>query len=149
MNNIYEKIKIESKKALIRGDKNRRKVLSFLQSEIDVTCKNDTCEPINDICINIINKLVKKNDYVHTTLLANGRLQTIAELENESTIYKDFLPEQLSDTDVTKIVQSAITELNAKSIKDMGRIMSKIMPQLRGKVDGKKLSSIVRKCLHD
>ena len=67
--------------------------------------------------------------------------------KKEIEIMKEYLPEQLSEEEIRKIVKETISKSNFKSLKDIGPAMREIMPQLTGKADGKLVNNIVRELL--
>ncbi len=74
-----------------------------------------------------------------------GGREDLAEVEaQELAIIETYLPQQLSEAELTTIIDGAIAEVKATSPKDMGKVMGKIMPQVKGKADGKKIQDLVR-----
>ena len=74
--------------------------------------------------------------------------QDLADVEaQELAIIETYLPKQLSEAELTEIIDGAIADVKAASMKDMGKVMGKIMPQVKGKADGKKVQEIVRERL--
>lgn len=79
-----------------------------------------------------------------------GERQELAEKEKkELEILQKYLPEQLSEEEIKKLVQQAIKKTGASEMKDMGKVMAEIMPQIKGKADGKLVSQIVKDLLKD
>jgi uncharacterized protein YqeY len=76
-----------------------------------------------------------------------GRNDLADKEEQELAILMSFMPEQLSEEAIIPIVAQAIGELDAKSMKDMGRVMKALMAKLAGSADGKVVSEIVKKLL--
>lgn len=77
-----------------------------------------------------------------------GKREDLAEKEKKETeVLKKYLPEQLSEEEIKKIAEKTIAEVGAKEIKDMGRVMAGLMPQLKGKGDGSLVSRIVKELL--
>ncbi len=76
-----------------------------------------------------------------------GRPDLIEQAEAELAILKRFLPEELSDEALEKIVKETIEEEGASSMADMGSVMKAIMPKVQGQADGSKVSQLVRKHL--
>ncbi len=76
-----------------------------------------------------------------------GRPDLIEQAEAELAILKRFLPEELSDETLEKIVKETIEEQGASSMADMGGVMKAIMPKVQGRADGSKVSQLVRKHL--
>ena len=65
----------------------------------------------------------------------------------EKEILEKYLPEQLSEEEIKKLVKEAIEKIGAKEIKDMGKVMAELMPQVKGKADGSLVSKIVKELL--
>ena len=76
-----------------------------------------------------------------------GRPDLIEQAEAELAVLKRFLPEELSDEALEKIVKETIEEEGASSMADMGSVMKAIMPKVQGRADGSKVSQFVRKHL--
>ena len=77
-----------------------------------------------------------------------GNRKELAEKEKEELeILQQYLPEQLSEEEIKKLVKEAIEKTGAKEIKDMGKVMQELAPQIKGKADGALVSKIVRELL--
>ncbi len=76
-----------------------------------------------------------------------GREDRAAAEEAEAAILAEFLPEQLSEAEITSLVQAAIAETGASSPKEMGRVMGLVVPKTKGRADGRIVSEIVRRAL--
>lgn len=76
-----------------------------------------------------------------------GRPELAEKEESEIKILSEYLPEQLSEDEIKTIVAKAVTELGATSMQDMGKVMGKIMPEVRGKADSSLVSQIVKDSL--
>ncbi|HJZ19122.1 MAG TPA: GatB/YqeY domain-containing protein [Candidatus Nanoarchaeia archaeon] len=74
-----------------------------------------------------------------------GRQELVNKETKELEILQVFLPEQLSEEEVTKLVKEAISQTNANSIADMGKVMGALMPKIKGKADGNLVSLVVKK----
>ena len=78
-------------------------------------------------------------------LYTKGDRPELAEKETtEINILKKYLPEQMSEEEIRKLVQNAITDVSPDGIKDMGKVMGKLMPSVAGKADGSLVSKIVK-----
>lgn len=75
------------------------------------------------------------------------RADLVEKLEVELKIVDQYLPEQLSDDEVRVIVQETIDEVGAESMKDMGTVMSAVMPKVQGRADGGQINGLVRELL--
>ena len=101
---------------------------------------------INDE-IQILSKLVKQRKESADIYLSQNRPE-LAKIEtDQADIIKQFLPEQLTEIEIEKIVSEIISKINASGMKDMGKVMGLATKELSGKADGKTISQIVRKNL--
>ena len=78
---------------------------------------------------------------------SGGRDAMAANEEAEAAILAEFLPEALSHDELESIVRSAIAETGASSPADLGKVMGKVVPQTKGRADGKAISDLVRQLL--
>jgi uncharacterized protein YqeY len=76
-----------------------------------------------------------------------GRADLASKEEAELNVLKVYLPQALSDAELKALVQSAIQSSGAKSPQDMGRVMSVVMPQIKGRADGKQAQTLVQQAL--
>jgi uncharacterized protein len=76
-----------------------------------------------------------------------GREEQAATEEEELEIIEEFMPEPLSEDDLEQIVDDAIAETGATSLRDLGRVMADVMPQVAGRADGSAVSQLVREKL--
>src|SRR6059058_3537026 len=76
-----------------------------------------------------------------------GRPEQAAKEEAELAILVEFMPEPLSEDDLERIVDDAIAETGATNMRDMGRVMADVMPQIAGRADGSAVSQLVREKL--
>jgi len=77
-----------------------------------------------------------------------GNREELAEKEKkEMEILQQYLPEQLSEEEIKKIVKAAIEKIGAKELKDMGKVMQELAPQIKGKADGSLVSKTVKDLL--
>lgn len=94
----------------------------------------------------ISSEIKKRRDAI--VLYEKGNRQELADKEKkEIEILKKYLPEQLSEEELKKLVEESISKTGAKEIKDMGRIMADLMPKVKGKADNSEISKIVKELL--
>lgn len=72
------------------------------------------------------------------------RKDLVEKLEKELSIVDQYLPEQLSEQEIVRIVRDTVEETDAESMKDMGKVMGAVLPKVKGKADGSFVSSIVK-----
>ncbi|MFN7684739.1 MAG: GatB/YqeY domain-containing protein [Oligoflexia bacterium] len=97
--------------------------------------------------IKIVQSLAKQRQDSIEQFRAGGRNDLVANEEAELKFLQSFLPEQMGEAEIRKIVEAAVTQSGAKSAKDMGAVMKILMPQVQGKADGKLVNQIVREKL--
>jgi uncharacterized protein YqeY len=97
--------------------------------------------------IKLLQKLVKQRRESAAIFRKQNRADLAEPEEAQAEIIARFLPEQLSEQEVGKVIESIITQLGASSIKDMGKVMGMASNQLAGKADGKTISTIVKQKL--
>ncbi len=76
-----------------------------------------------------------------------GREEQAEKEEDELDVLEEFMPEPLSEEELEEIVDHAIAEVGATSMRDIGRVMADVMPQVSGRVDGSVVSQLVREKL--
>ena len=101
----------------------------------------------DDKVLALIQKEVKRRQDALEMIREAGREELAAIEATEIEILRAYLPEPLSLEAVTELVQTAILEVGASSPADMGKVMQVLMPQVRGKADGRLVSGIVRDLL--
>ncbi|NIQ95417.1 MAG: GatB/YqeY domain-containing protein [Desulfuromonadales bacterium] len=95
----------------------------------------------------ILSTLLKQRREAAEAYRDGGRTELAEKEEAEIAVLQDFLPEQLSAEEIGKIVDAAIEETGASSMKDMGAVMKVVMAKTTGQADGKVVSSMVRERL--
>ena len=138
----------EIKSAMLAQDSIRLESLRALKTAIMIAETEKGAEKLNDNRIlKIIQKLVKQRKDASEIYLNQGREDLAKEELDQLLVLESFLPEQISNEELTKIIKKIISDLGAESISDMGKVMGKASNQLSGKADGKQISLIVRKLL--
>jgi uncharacterized protein YqeY len=97
--------------------------------------------------IDILGKQLKQRRESIEAFRAGDREAMAVNEEAEAAILAEFLPEPLSGDELEGLVRAAIAETGATSAADLGRVMSKVVPQTKGRADGKAVSDLVRRLL--
>ena len=97
--------------------------------------------------IKLLQNLVKQRRDSAAIFRKQNRADLAEPEEAQAEIIARFLPEQLSEEEVGKVIESIITQLGASSMKDMGKVMGMASSQLAGKADGKTISTLVKQKL--
>ncbi len=97
--------------------------------------------------INIIAKEVKKRKEAAEGFRKGGREEGALKEEAEAEVLTSYLPKQLSDEELTVLVEEAINNTGASSVSDMGKVIGVVMGKVQGQADGARVSAIVRQKL--
>ena len=144
---LKDLIKTQVTSSMKDGDKFRTTVLRMIVAEIqkiEIEEKSDLSEPQ---ITSILEKMIKqRNDAI--SQFEQAKRQELADKEKkEIEIIKEFLPEQMSDDEVSELVSKIISEVGAQDMKDMGKVMGSLKPLIAGKADAGVVSQLVKKSL--
>jgi len=95
----------------------------------------------------VVFSLVKSHNESIESFKKGNRPDLVTKEETEMEVLKQYMPKQLSDNEIKKIVEETIKELGSITIKDIGKIMGKVIPKVKGKADGNKVNMIVKEIL--
>ncbi len=137
----------DMKTAMKEKDALRKNTIQLVRSAILQEEKDKQIELTEDAVIQIIASQVKKRKSSLPEFEKSGRMDMVEDLKKEIEVLMAYLPEQLSDEELAGIVQEAIEYVGAESMKDMGKVMSTIIPKVQGRADNKKVSELIRNIL--
>lgn len=144
---LRDNIRESLQKALKRQERTQISILRLLLSEIK-NAEIAQQKPADDNkVLDIITKQVKRHRESIEAFKQGHRSDLVAKEEVELGILMDYLPKQMSHEEIVTNAQRVITGVGAKGPSDKGRVMSQLMPQLKGKADGKEVSDIVSQLL--
>lgn len=141
------KIREDLKEALKQRDEAKVSVLRMLLSEIKNTEIAQQTPLDEDKILDVISKDVKRHRESIEAFRQGNRNDLVAQEEAELSILMGYLPKQMSHEEIKAAAQQVIEVMGVKGIKDKGKVMSQLMPQLRGKAGGKEASEIVSELL--
>jgi hypothetical protein len=144
---LKEKLMEDLKNSMKNKDTVRKNVVTMVRASIKQREVDERIELSDEDIIDIISKQVKEKRDVIEDFKKGGREDLVALTNKEIEILLEYLPKQLSEEDVEKIVRETITEIGAKSIKDMGMVMKSVLPKIKGKSDGSLVNKIAKKYL--
>ena len=140
---LRETIDSDLKEAMRNREALKRTVLRTMLSEIRNAEINSQTTLDDEGIISVLTKQVQqRKDSVEAYEAAN-RQDLVAKETEEINIISVYLPEQLPQEEIEQIIDSAISQSGAASLDDMGKIMGLVMPQVRGRADGKIVNTIV------
>jgi len=137
----------DMKTAMKEKDTIKKNAVQMVRSAVLQVEKDNHVTLDDDGIIEVVAKEVKKRKDSLSVYEQCGRQDLIDDLNSEINVLLAYLPTQLTEAEVEQIVSKAITETNATSAKDMGKIMQVVMPQIKGRSDGKVVNQIVKKLL--
>jgi len=144
---IIEKIDSDIIEAMKNKEDDKLRSLRTIKS----TLKNkeiETQKPIDDAtAVEVLQKEAKKRNEAIALYKQSGRDDLVNSETAELKIIESYLPEQISDAELSAIVDDAITKTHAKEISDMGKVIGVVMAEAKGKVDGSRVSSLVKEKL--
>ncbi len=144
---LTTKIQDDLKTAMIARDEVKVSTLRLLISEIKNATISKGGELSDEDTVLIIQKEVKKRVEAAAGYRAGGREETAVKEEAEAEVLKAYLPDQISDEELTKLVQESINEVGAKSVSDMGRVIGLVMGRIKGRAEGSRVSAAVKSLL--
>lgn len=144
MSDLSKKIERDFLQAYKAKDTQKVAVLRMLKAAIKNKQVELGREPDDAEVLGILTSQLKQRQESFEQYKSAGR-EDLAEQElKETGIIEEYLPPPMSDEELDRIVEEAVRETGAEGMKDMGRVMQKIMPECKGRVDGKKVSEAVR-----
>ncbi|MDP2210708.1 MAG: GatB/YqeY domain-containing protein [Candidatus Aquicultor sp.] len=96
----------------------------------------------DDEVIEVVQRQIKRRNEAVEQYRKGNREELAEKEEKEAAVLAGYLPEQLSDEELTRLIKEAIEATGATAPKDMGRVMGKLMPQVKGKADGKRVNQL-------
>lgn len=144
---ILEKIDQDTKKAMIARDQVRLDTLRFLKSALKYVAIDKTGALTDADVIQVIQKQIKQRKESIQQFVTAGRAELAAKEEQEVAVIESYLPSQLSDADLLKIVEREIQTSGASTKKDFGRMMKACTEKLAGQADNKRISEVLNKIL--
>lgn len=144
---LKEKLQEDLKSSMKNKDTIRKSVITLVRAAIKQIEVDQRVE-LDDVAVmNIISKQLKQRNDSLAEFEKAGREDLIEETKSEIQVLKEYLPQQLSEEELEKIVIETIAEVGATSMKDMGKIMAIIKPKTAGRADGRKINELVKKNL--
>lgn len=144
---MVDDIQNDLKQAQLARDEIKVSTLRLLISEIhNVEIQKGGSLSDGDV-ISVVQREVKKRKEAAAGFRQGGREEQAQKEENELKVLERYLPEQLSNEELTKLVQDSITEVGANSLPDLGKVMGVVMTQVAGRADGGTVSALVKEKL--
>ena len=147
MSNIKQQIDEAMKAAMRAQEKQRLGVIRLIQAAFKQKEVDERIVITDELALQILDKMLKqRRDSIKQ--FADAKRDDLVAVESyEVTVIQEFMPAALSAEDVTKLVADAISEAGAKSVKDMGQVMSILKPKMQGRADMGEVGKIIKSML--
>jgi uncharacterized protein YqeY len=144
---VLGRLEEEVKDAMRARDNTRRDALRLILSSLRSAAK-ELQRPLSDEEeLQVLQRERKKRNEAADAFRNGGREEQAQQEEGELAILEEFMPEPLAEEEIERIVDDAIAENKATNMRDMGRVMADVMPQIAGRADGSAVSQLVREKL--
>jgi uncharacterized protein YqeY len=144
---LIAEIKVQLEDAMREGDAPRRDTLRLILSSLQSAEKELQRPLAEDEELQVLQRERKKRLEAAEAFRSAGRDEQADKEEDELEVLEEFMPEPLSEDELEDIVDDVIAEVGATSVRDIGRVMADVMPQVAGRADGSAVSQIVREKL--
>lgn len=144
---LKEKISEDQKSALKNGDLLRLSVLRMLGAAVtnkEIELRKKDVGLSDQEILDVVSSEAKRRKDAVIEFNKGGRKELAKKEEGELKILQEYLPPEISDEDLVRIVKDGVREAGASSDKDFGKVMKIIMPTLRGKASGDRISSALK-----
>jgi uncharacterized protein YqeY len=145
---LTQQLKDDMKAAMKGGDKRRLGAIRLILAAIKQREVDERIELSDEQVLVVLDKMVKQRRDSVAQYEKAGRMELAEQEQYEISVCQEFLPEALSEDDLAALVEQAIAETNAQSMKDMGKVMGWLKPRIQGRADAGALSGQVRQKLN-
>ena len=144
---LSERINNDLKEAMKSKDSFRLSVIRMVKGAMQLAKPNPREELTDDDVITVISKQIKMRNDSIKEFEAAGRSNLVEQNKNEIEILNTYMPKQLSEEELTEIIDKVFEEVKPTSQKDMGLIMKNISPLVKGKADMSLVNKLVKERL--
>lgn len=141
---LKERLTGDIKAAMKGGDKARLGTLRMMHAAIRQREIDEQTELGDDQVLEVLDRMAKRHRESIAQYSQAGRTDLVEQEESELTVIAEYLPEPLSDADLDRVIDEAVAETGAASIKDMGRVMAELKPRVQGRADMSTVSARVK-----
>jgi uncharacterized protein YqeY len=145
---LKERLQEDWKQALKAKDKFKTSAISMAKAAVLLVEKTNGTKLDDEEVIEVLAKEVKSRREALIDFQKGNRQDLVDDTNAEIEILLQYLPQQLSESEISEIVRQAIDEVGANSMKDMGKVMAVLSQRTKGRADGKLVSQIVKQHLN-
>lgn len=144
---LTDHIKEAMKTAMKSGDKARLGVIRLILSAIKQVEVDERITLDNERTIAVLDKMLKQRRESIKQFTDGGRADLVAIEEAEIVVIQEFMPQALTEAEIDALIAQAVTQSQASSVKDMGKVMGLLKPQMQGKADMSVVSNKIKAAL--
>ena len=144
---LRQRLEDDIRNAMRNRNQERLDALRFIKSQIQLTEKNQQKDLDEPGVIEVIAKQAKERRESIQMFQEGNRTDLVAKEMAALAVVEEYLPPQMTREDLVKIVEEAIQQVGATSARDKGKLMGRLMPQVRGKADGAIVNAVVTELL--
>lgn len=141
---LKEQLAQDLKSSMKNRETIRKNTVQMIRTAILQIEKDKKVTLEDEDILDVIAKQLKQRRDVLPEYEKSGREDLISQLKEEMDVLMGYLPKQLTDEELRPIVEAAVKETGAASMRDMGKVMAAVMPQIKGRADGKAVNAIVK-----
>ena len=146
---LQQMLMADLRQAMKRGDDSRRSLIRLVLAEVK-NAEIDKGAALDDPeVIDVISRQAKRHRESIAGFSKGNRQDLVAQEEAELAIILEYLPQQMSREEIVEAARSAIEQVGARGPGDKGKVMSQLMPQLKGRAQGREINEVVSELLVD
>lgn len=146
--NFIEKLESDMITSLKSGNKIRLTVLREIKASVKQANIDQKREINDDLLIEVVSRGIKMRRESIKEFEKGNRGDLVLKTQEEIAILEEYLPKQLEDDEIRKILDDVFDEVKPESIKDMGKVMGRVTPLVKGKADMGYVSSLIKSRLN-
>lgn len=144
---LKEKLRADRDDAMRSGDAQRRDILRMVIAAIKQT-EVDSRQELDDAGVqDVLRKQIKQRQESIADFTKAGRPQDVEQESAEIVVIQSYLPQMMSREEIERLVRTVVEELGVTDAKGTGQVMARLMPQVKGKADGRLVNEVVRDLL--
>ncbi|MFJ7637256.1 GatB/YqeY domain-containing protein [Peribacillus sp. NPDC097225] len=144
---LLERLNNDMKQAMKNKEKDKLSVIRMLKASLQNEALKQRQDLTDDEELTVLSRELKQRKDSLQEFENAGRSDLVDKVRTELGYVEAYMPEQLSEEEISEIVKSTIEEINATSKADMGRVMGALMPKVKGKADGSLVNKLVQQHL--
>jgi len=144
---LKETLANDLKTAMKERDTIRKNAVQMVRAAILQVEKDQKIVLDDADVIDVVARELKRRKDSLPDFIRSGRQDLVDNINREIEVLSQYMPEQMPDNELEELVRNAINEVGATTIRDIGKVMKVILPKVKGKADGSKVNSLIRRIL--